>query len=210
MNKKERINKKLIVSPHIDDDVLGCGGIIDENSVVLYCGANESEIPDRPSSEIRLKEAQKVSAFLGNEFILLDNKVNNYALVTLISQIEKHINQIQPEEIYLPHPSYNQDHRTVHAASITALRPHDKNYFVKKVMIYEQPHVFLWDHAAKNFIPNYFAEIDVDKKIQAYQLMQSQVRSFRGSDMIRSLAQLRGSQSNFKFAEAFQILRWIQ
>ena len=30
--------KKLIIAPHIDDDVLGCGGIIDSNSMVLYCG----------------------------------------------------------------------------------------------------------------------------------------------------------------------------
>ena len=30
--------KKLVLSPHIDDDVLGCGGILDEDTFVVYCG----------------------------------------------------------------------------------------------------------------------------------------------------------------------------
>ena len=28
--------KKLIIAPHVDDDVLGCGGIIDKDTFVLY------------------------------------------------------------------------------------------------------------------------------------------------------------------------------
>ena len=36
--------KKLIISPHIDDEVLGCGGILDEDTFVLYCGMDEAHI----------------------------------------------------------------------------------------------------------------------------------------------------------------------
>ena len=39
--------------------------------------------------------------------------------------------------------------------------------------------------------------------------MKTQVRSFRSSENLKSMANLRGTQSNNEYAEAFQILRWI-
>ena len=48
--------EKLIISPHVDDDVLGCGGILDKNTFVLYCGLNESDIPNRPTLQQRIDE----------------------------------------------------------------------------------------------------------------------------------------------------------
>ena len=74
------MTKKLIIAPHVDDDVLGCGGIIDDNTFVLYCGLNESDLIDRPSMRVRLDEADKAAAYLGHEYLLLENKVNNYII----------------------------------------------------------------------------------------------------------------------------------
>lgn len=204
--------KKLIIAPHIDDDVLGCGGIIDSNTMVLYCGMDENHIPNRPDSFDRLNEAKDVSKFLGNQYEILDNKVNYYTLQDLLSSFEYFIAEQKPEEIYIPHPSYNQDHRRVYEAVLTALRPHDKNFFVKKVLVYEQPHVFLWDYSDNingAIKPNYFVPIDIERKIKAYKLMPTQVRSFRSSETLRSMAQLRGQQSNNEYSEAFQIIRWV-
>jgi LmbE family N-acetylglucosaminyl deacetylase len=203
--------KKLIISPHVDDDVLGCGGILDKNTYVLYCGLNESDIPNRPSLQQRVLEADKVAKFCGHTYHILENKVNHYTIPDLIGDFEKYINKIKPTEIYIPHPSYNQDHRVSYEAALTALRPHDKNFFVKKVLVYEQPHVFLWDYSHDinaSFKPNYFIPIDIERKITAYELMETQVRNFRSPKMLRSLAHLRGGQSNHDYAEAFQLIRW--
>ena len=137
-------------------------------------------------------------------------KVNYYILQDLIGIFEKKINELKPLEIYIPHPSYNQDHRAVYEAVMISLRPHDINFFVKKVLVYEQPHVFLWSDTYKdNFKPNYFVPIDVDRKVKAYELMKSQVRDFRSSEDIRALSQLRGTQSGCDYAESFQIIRWV-
>lgn len=205
--------KKLVIAPHIDDDVLGCGGIIDSNTFVLYCGMDESHLLNRPKSSDRLQEAKNVSKFLGNKFKILKNKVNHYTLQNLLSSFEEAIRDIRPDEIYIPHPSYNQDHRVVYEAVLTALRPHDINFFVKKVLIYEQPHVFFWDYTDNinsSLKPNCFVSIDIDRKLHAYNLMPSQIRSFRSPESLRSLALLRGNQSNNQYAEAFQIIRWVK
>ena len=83
------------------------------------------------------------------------------------------------------------------------------NFFVSRVFVYEQPHVFLWDNGAIKFNPTYFKSIDIEKKIELYEMMQSQLRSFRSPDCVRSMAKLRGKQSNLKYAEAFEVLRWV-
>ncbi len=207
--------KKLVISPHIDDEILGCGGILDKNTFVLYCGFDESHIKsdwvrERPKADKRLSELKAVQNLLGFDYEILYNKVNYYINQDLISSFEKFINDLKPDSVYVPNPSYNQDHKTVYDAAMVALRPHDLNHFVKKVLIYEQPQVYLWNHTFREFNPNYYVPIDINKKIAAYELMKSQVRTFRDQDTLKSMAYLRGKQSNCKYAEAFEIIRWIK
>lgn len=204
--------KKLVIAPHIDDEILGCGGILDNNCHVVYCGFNESHIPNRPTMQHRLKEAEVVSEFLGFTYECLSNKINHYQLQDLVESFEYLINKYKPLEVYLPYPSYNQDHNVVYEAALIALRPHDQNHFVNKVLVYEQPQVLLWDYTHNmegSFKPNYFVPIDIEKKIEAYTLMASQVRSFRSPEMLRSMATLRGKQCNYENAEAFQVIRMV-
>ena len=206
--------KKLVISHHIDDEVLGCGGILDKDTFVLYCGVENRYVNGDMSISVvtRINELKKVSKFLNFDFKLLDNKVNNFQLKDLIGEFEEVISRLKPQQIYIPYPSYNQDHRIVYEASLIATRPHDINFFVKKVLVYEHHHVLFWDkthNINSGFVPNYFIPIDINKKIKAYELMKTQVRSFRSSENLKSMANLRGTQSNNEYAEAFQILRWV-
>jgi len=207
------MNKKLILSPHIDDEVLGCGGILNSDCMVIYGGSDESGIDEtfnRPSLQNRLQELKEVIKITNHSFNILPNLVNNYKERDLLPCLEAAINQQKPEEIYIPHPSYNKDHREMYNAALTALRPHDKNHFVKRVFIYEQPHMFFWDHGETNFEANYFVPIDIERKLKLYTCMESQVRSFRSPEHIRSLAKLRGGQCATDHAEAFQVIRWVK
>ena len=80
--------KKLIISPHVDDDVLGCGGIMDEDTFVLYCGLDETGIPDRPTSEERISEINNVMSITKHSYKILDNLVNRYESIASYKESE--------------------------------------------------------------------------------------------------------------------------
>ena len=204
----------LIVSPHIDDEVLGCFTAIGPDSFVLYCGSDESRInfewvKERPTSNKRMEELKALQNKIGFKYEILPNAVNHYHINDLIPSIELVINRIKPEAVYIPVPSYNQDHRSAYEASLTALRPHDVNHFVPRVMIYEQLQD-LWNHNYHPFQPTYFRKLDIEAKIAAYQVLATQVRSFRSPQMLRNLAAVRGIQCNQPYAEGFEIIRWVE
>lgn len=194
--------RNLIISPHIDDEVLGAFTFLAANSFVVYLGVeNRSYI----SAEERKKELAGVATKMGFHYAVLDFEVNHYQCPDLISPIESYINELKPEFLLIPSKSYNQDHRATYYAAHCAVRPHDQNFFVKNVLVYEQPQTLLWP--IDSFNPVYFKELDLDKKLEAYNLYASQVRGHRSPQIVRSMAQIRGKQSNFLHAEGFQILR---
>ena len=204
---------KLIVSPHVDDEVLGCGGMLNSDCFVYFCGVDETLVASDPTHRIpkenRLAELKGVAAYLGFTYeINREAKVNHFVLTDFISKMEAVINNVEPEFVFLPHPGYNQDHRTIYSACQVALRNHDKNHFVPKVLVYEAIHDFLWSH--EKFEPNYFIPIDIERKLHAYRLHRSQVRTFRSMDMLTHLAALRGAMANVAYAEAFTVLRWVE
>lgn len=205
--------KKLIISPHVDDEVIACGGTLDKDSFVYYCGIDEAKLPTDPGHRIPLEERRKeliaTAKFLGFEYEVNETtKVNYFVEQEIKDELERIINKVQPDMILLPHAGYNQDHRTVFNAAQVALRPHDKNFFVKKVLVYEAIHDFIWSD--KKFHANYFVPIDIERKLEAYKIQQSQVRGMRSPEMIRNLASVRGAMSNVPYAEAFEVLRWVE
>ena len=86
--------KKLVISPHIDDEILGCGGILDKDTFVLYCGFDETHIKGewvrkRPDTNTRLNELKKVQSLLKFQYDILYNKVNHYIEQDLIGSFEE-------------------------------------------------------------------------------------------------------------------------
>lgn len=227
---------KLVIAPHVDDDVLGCGGILDADTVTIYLGVDRMHLV---SEQERHREACAVIERTGGRFIWPLHRdaashayimsiekadqhvrgeyytglaeVNYYDGVLLVPILERALNSLRPDEVYLPWPSYNQDHRATYEAALVALRPHDENHFVPRVFVYEGSQINYWDwaHPGEPFHPNYFVPIDIDEKIARYECMASQVRGMRSPDMLRALATLRGGESGVSAAEAFMVLRWV-
>jgi LmbE family N-acetylglucosaminyl deacetylase len=201
--------KTLVISPHCDDEVLGCGGALNnrrnDKTFVYYLGVDLFHIIKR---EDRLKEVASVASFLNFDYKIGTNQVNNYRRETIINEVTDVINEVEPEEVFIPFSSYNQDHKEVYDACIVALRPHDLNHFVPTIFIYEIEQYLLWGE--NEFEPNYFEAIDIDKKIEAYNLHKSQVRAFRPQELLKSYSFIRGLSSNLKYAESFKIIRMVK
>ena len=196
----------LVISPHADDEVLGCVSWLDPEATVFYCGVDDFHVVGR---EERLREIEAVGDLLGFEWEVGDFTVNRYSerFFDLVQALEKAIDATRPEVLLLPSPSHNQDHRAVHEAGQVATRHHDRNFFVPRVLLYEGPDNYLaqtWP-----FVPNYFRRLDAERKIAANALHKSQLRGHRAPNLLRSMAAHRGHQAGLDAAEAFMVTRWI-
>lgn len=123
---------RLILAPHADDEVLGCGGLLakyPDQCVVAVCS-----IP----SERRREEAAAAKGILGYRemhWLELEEGFGGRGLVTVFDDLlDKH----QPDEIYLPYPDLHQDHIAVYEAGMRAARISMKedHWYVRAVFIY--------------------------------------------------------------------------
>ena|SRR5258706_2242352 len=192
--------KHLILAPHIDDEVLGCYSFLRENTFVHFFGVEDRSYA---SKEQRIDELKASSRAAGFQWAISNHTVNDFRLALLIGEIEARINELKPNIILFPGPCYNQDHRAVHSAAMVAVRPHDKNWFVPTVLLYEQPQLLTWPYGIQLWEPNYFRPIDIEAKLKLYSLYASQVRGHRSPELLRSQARLRGCSANHEYAEAF-------
>lgn len=224
----------LMIAPHPDDEVIGCGGLISRvkraggEVYVLFMTVGETaDVSDagRSTAAERLLEVEQVADFLGFDGHHVAFPGDQYHLrldavprLRLVSMIERDsvvsIAALEPTVVLLPHgSSYNQDHRRTAQAAITALRPTDAT-------VRHQPDLVLaYEQVADGWTtdplppPAVFVELtdaDLEQKIKALSLYASQHRehpSSRSGAALRSLAVVRGAQAGMPLAEAFHCLR---
>lgn len=206
--------KLVLLSPHMDDEALGCGGLIANlgkstparlhihyfnNRHPLF----DSETLTRENDELvsRIGCTTSISQFTDT------NRLDTIPIAEHIAEIEQLVNEHRPDTLLMAFPSYNQDHRRVFEAAIAATRPHDKNYYVKNILVYEQPETVQTNRLEPLFSPHVFLPIDIEAKCELYGVYKSQVRGHRTVDHIRALATVRGMQCNAPYAESFMVVR---
>jgi len=221
-------NKRiLIISPHPDDEVIGCGGLLEiakqkncEVFIFYICvGKCRQLVTGSTEEDTRLKELESVAKacnfkykilFIGKEFVRLDT----VAQKDLIDPIEDIIEEFKPDIICIPSPeSYDQDHRATYTACITALRPIPRKirHFVPTVLIYEEPYTWTIGRLLK---PNFYLDMTglEERKVALMKLYKSQDReppfSRSGENLVHYM-RIRGSEVGLKSAEAYHLLRDI-
>lgn len=202
------MEKTLIISPHADDVLFGAFSFLKE-SEVLICSMDESRCPkDKHRLDIEKKIAETTKA-IGQFDYIDDIPVNELYIEKywLIQKIEEKANKSKPTIVLIPHPSYNQDHQAVYDACMVALRPHDKNHFVNKVLVYDVYDYTKW--GTNQMVMNYFKEVDIKAKLKAYKSMKSQVRSYRTPAQLKAWAKAIGEKCNLKYAEGFKLIRGV-
>lgn len=223
----DNFRKVLIIAPHPDDEVLGCGGTIKRltssgtNLTVLIATRGKKELYSEERIINVRNQARAAHDLLGvNQTIFFDYPAPELDLVS-ISQLSSAISDIitieKPDTVFLPHHGdIHHDHRAIFNAGLVASRPVNNNS-VKNVFSYEVLSETEWappfgDYA---FIPQLFVDITVEfnAKIEAMNCYSSQIKDFpnpRSGKSLEALANYRGSTVNVAYAEAFMIIRIIE
>lgn len=220
--------KVLVIAPHADDEVLGMGGTIarfakEKREIVVAVmtghGAEPHPIwPKETWSTVRA-ECQAAADILGVSEIIFEELpaacLDSMPAWKVNSAVEKLIEQVSPQEIYVPFAyDLHKDHGSIAYAVTVAVRPYlARAGSVKKIMAYEtlsETHLAS-PYLAPAFQPNVFVDISntVEVKLEAMRAYRSQIQDDhlpRSIAALSALAVLRGTHIGCTAAEGFVLL----
>ena len=220
----------LVIAPHADDEVLGCGGLISKIKsvggkvfVLIFNVGSIEKYNNKKFTDLRKKEAASAMKFLKvdrYDTIFDSPNDNRYLdakpLHELISKIETEskvsLAKIKPTIVAIPSiNSHHQDHIHIFKACIAALRPLNKP-IADVVISYEAPEHSRWS-ASGVFQPNLYIDIEkyLARKISAFYKYKSQVRiGGRDKHTIKNHAEYRGKEAGRRICEAYFVHRLIR
>jgi N-acetylglucosamine malate deacetylase 1 len=226
-----RFDRVLVISPHADDEVLGCGGMMAALSAagasvhVLYLavdGMHHFGLTSPTTYAERLSEIDRVAEILGFGYDIafgdqdLTERLDTLPRRDMVDLLQDAMNDRRPDLLLLPSfADYDQDHRAVFDAGFAAARPIAQQF--GKWLV---PHVFLYEMSkiqwAAEPLPRSTAYFDIGPqlplKLEALRAYKSQYRPvphIRSSESVTALAVLRGAEMGVHHAEAFGVLRTI-
>ena len=225
------MNKILVIAPHADDEVLGCGATMakacakGDEVFVLICTNASVGAPELFSAELIKQirsEAVTAHRLIGIKetffFDLPAPALDQYPRYKMSNEISAVIRNIGADTVYIPHRGdCHKDHTIIHECAMVACRPLS-NCSVKHVYAYETLSETEWGEpiAADFFIPvkyNTFSVNEFKKKLDAMSCFKSQLYPFpasRSLEAIEALAKYRGCTLSAERAEAFEVLRDIE
>lgn len=221
------MSKVIIISAHPDDETLGAGGTIlkhkengEEVHWLIVTNVFESEGFSKERVLSRKQEIEEVSKLYSfNKVYNLDYptmKLNDTILFELVNKISHIFQELEPEIIYVMNRSdAHSDHRIVFDAVMSCTKSFRYPY-VKKVLMYEclSETEFAPILPERVFQPNYFVNISdfLDKKIEIMKIFDSELGEHpfpRSIKNIEALATYRGATIGVNYAEAFQLIKFI-
>ncbi|MBR3290716.1 MAG: PIG-L family deacetylase [Bacteroidales bacterium] len=215
------MNKRiLVISPHADDEILGCGGYLasqrDKGSEIHIAYATIGIKGDPIKDAGRKVEAAEVCKRLhASHQILIENSDGELDMVPtrfFVSQYDALFDSFQPDELFINYPSWHQDHKKVYDSAMAALR-FRKGFMPRFIALYEYPFILsrninvgggLWYHDISD---------SLDEKIEIFSIYRSQIKqepSPLNPEGIRQLAMVRGTECCVKYAELFYLQRMIR
>ena len=206
------IKKVLVLAPHTDDGELGCGGAIsnflDSGKKVFYVAFSSAEksVPKGLPKDILKEELYVATKALGiphDNVILYNYETRNFLEYrqSILEDMVELNKKLKPDLVILPSTfDTHQDHQIISQEGFRAFKS-------VSILGFELP----WNNltfSTEGFIV--LEEKDIKKKSKALSYYKSQAGKFYMSDdFVRSLAKTRGVQIGVKYAESFELIRWI-
>jgi len=216
----------LIIAPHPDDEVLGCGGTIarlaDSGSTVEVAIVTTGKEPryDRAGVERLRAEAAAAHALLGvgatHYLDLPAAELDGVPHADLNAAIGSLIDAVLPDTIFVPFiGDIHLDHQLVFRSTMVAARPR-RAIYPHTILAYETLSETNWSapYVEPMFAPTVYVDIEatLDRKLAAFAAYRSQCCAFpneRSPEAIRALAMVRGATVHRRAAEAFLLVREV-
>lgn len=219
----------LVIAPHPDDEVLGCGGTIRryvQSGAQVTVAIVTRGTPLFPDSQVQRVRAEAAAAAqrLGVQTLrFLDLPV------TMLHLMPEHelngvffnlVRETQPDTLFVPFAGdRHEDHRQIFDAAMVASRPDGRRYRISKICCYETVSETHWSAPGIEpvFHPTWYVDIraTLADKLDAMRCYASQLEEeipARSLTAIEALARFRGSVAGLPAAEGFQVIRelWPQ
>ncbi|MDP5200720.1 PIG-L deacetylase family protein [Flavobacterium sp. DG2-3] len=217
----------IVVSAHPDDETLGVGGTIlkhinngDKVYWLIVTNVFESQGFSKERVESRQEEIKEVEKLLGITKTFFLNyptmTLSSSSLLKMVPEISEIFTKVEPEVIYtLNRSDAHSDHRVIFDA-VMACTKSFRYPFIKKILMYEciSETEFAPALAEKMFLPNYFVDITdyIEQKLEVMKVFDSEISEHpfpRSLENIKALAHFRGASVGVKYAESFQLLKYI-
>lgn len=211
----------LVIAPHPDDEVLGCGGTIAKHvkngDSVYLCIVTKAYTPDWSEDFLitrknEIKNATKILGIKKTYFLNFKTvQLDTIPQKDINESISGVINDVLPDIVYIPHKGdLNKDHRLIFESSLVSMRP--IKHKIKKILSYEILSETDWGMPIEPFIPTVYINVSqfIDQKINAMKEYKSEIKKEphpRSLKIIKSLAIKRGSECGVDYAEAFILIR---
>lgn len=204
--------KRAIVAPHMDDETLGCGGLLAKYP--SECGVIVIARPD----DVRSKEFEAAREILGYTVTAFLDKEDGYInadMHDLVGKLDCVLADWTPDELYVPYPSMHQDHIATYEAGIRAgrLSMSRGHHFTPSVYVYDVAvyDLDLFPTELKWNINEPLNEEQIDKKVAALACYGSQaVTGPHPVNGIKNLAQAIGNACAVDWAERFALVRKVR
>ncbi|MCJ1960693.1 PIG-L deacetylase family protein [Novosphingobium mangrovi (ex Hu et al. 2023)] len=219
--------KVLVVAPHPDDEILGCGGtmarLVQEGHEVEVCLVTRGRPPafDEEGVARVMAEMEQAHAHLGVSRVhRLDfpaARLDTVPAWQINRAIGEVVEEVAPDTLFLPFVGdIHLDHQIAFLGAMVAARPRNAGV-PKRILCYETLSETNWLAAPVTpaFVPNCYIDIGatLQRKLDAFALFESQLKPFpdeRSLKTIESLAVVRGSTVFAQAAEAFVVVRQIE
>ncbi len=220
----------LVVAPHADDAELGAGGYLarlqregSHQLHVVLMSASDVYYPRlgrMVTAQERVNEQVAACSVVGANLTFLDvgdeNRLDTADRGRMVAKLDSVIGDYNPDQVMIPLPSFNQDHRAVYEACLAAARP-SPGMSRCGYWAYENP-MQTWGTAdmpgtvgGRCYVK--LEASDLDRKVAALSLHRSQMdgrtQELCGPKGVMLLANMRGLEVGVPLAEMYYVLRQV-
>ncbi len=204
--------KRVIIAPHMDDESMGCGGLLakypDECTVLTIADSGSQRAVEH-------ERAMKILGCGSYENLGFPDGHLDGQMTDVVATIDARLAALKPDELYLPFPSLHQDHIAAYEAGMRSARVSmsTAHWFPPSVLVYDIAayDVNLYPTDLRWNVFEALNEEQVTKKVDACLAYQSEIPTeVHPITGVRHIAAAAGYVRLLPYAEQYALVRQVR